>query len=88
MAKADYWKPTLEDSLDLCAKVFPIAARIFNNVYRDGAQAPALNQDKDLCHNFAHGIGYDNESFIEVLRLYNSLHTDHEGGNVSAHTSR
>jgi hypothetical protein len=24
---------------------------------------------------------------IELIRLYNSLHTDHEGGNVSAHTT-
>merc|ERR1711977_116706 len=87
MPKADYWKSALEDSLDLSAKVFTVAARIFNNVYRDGAQAPAIDQSKDLVYNFAHGIGYQDESFIEVLRLYNSLHTDHEGGNVSAHTS-
>jgi citrate synthase len=34
-------------------------------------------------------LGYgDNKSLTEYLRLYIALHGDHEGGNVSAHTSR
>lgn len=34
-------------------------------------------------------LGYgNNESLTEYLRLYIALHGDHEGGNVSAHTSR
>jgi len=32
-------------------------------------------------------LGYDNKQFIELLRLYLVIHSDHEGGNVSAHTS-
>jgi len=32
-------------------------------------------------------LGYDNKQFIELLRLYLTIHSDHEGGNVSAHTS-
>ena len=89
MKKTDYWKPCLEDSLDLCAKVYPIAARIYNNVYRDGKASASIDKSKDLSYNFAHSIGFgDKPAFIEVIRLYNALHTDHEGGNVSAHTSR
>jgi citrate synthase len=32
-------------------------------------------------------LGYDNPTFTELLRLYLVIHSDHEGGNVSAHTS-
>ncbi len=72
MKKADYWQPTLEDSLDCVAKSFTIAARIY----------------RDLSFNFSNQIGFgDNKDFIELIRLYNVLHTDHEGGNVSAHTT-
>lgn len=32
-------------------------------------------------------LGFDDQQFVELLRLYLSIHTDHEGGNVSAHTT-
>ena len=32
-------------------------------------------------------MGYDDESFRELMRLYMTIHADHEGGNVSAHTT-
>lgn len=32
-------------------------------------------------------LGYDNLGMQECLRGYLSIHSDHEGGNVSAHTS-
>ncbi|CEQ42749.1 SPOSA6832_04610, partial [Sporobolomyces salmonicolor] len=89
MKKADYWQPTLEDSLDCVAKSFTIAARIYNNTYLGGASnIPAIQKDKDLSWNFSNQIGFGgSEGFIELIRLYNALHTDHEGGNVSAHTT-
>ncbi len=31
-------------------------------------------------------LGYENEGMKECLRGYLSIHSDHEGGNVSAHT--
>ena len=31
-------------------------------------------------------LGYDDANFTELIRLYLTIHTDHEGGNVSAHT--
>jgi citrate synthase len=34
LKKAEYWQPTLDDSLDCVAKSFTIAARIYNNIYR------------------------------------------------------
>lgn len=30
----------------------------------------------------------DKEAFVELLRLYITIHSDHEGGNVSAHTGK
>lgn len=32
-------------------------------------------------------LGYNDPLFVELLRLYLVIHSDHEGGNVSAHTS-
>jgi citrate synthase len=32
-------------------------------------------------------MGYNDESFKELMRLYMTIHADHEGGNVSAHTT-
>ncbi|GAA6006817.1 hypothetical protein JCM11491_003192 [Sporobolomyces phaffii] len=89
MKKTEYWQPTLEDSLDCVAKSFTIAARIYNNTYLGGAKNMApVQKDKDLSFNFANQIGFgESEGFIELIRLYNALHTDHEGGNVSAHTT-
>lgn len=32
-------------------------------------------------------LGYNDPLFVELLRLFLVIHSDHEGGNVSAHTS-
>ncbi|BGP20342.1 hypothetical protein JCM10213_001605 [Rhodosporidiobolus nylandii] len=88
LKKAEYWQPTLDDSLDAVAKSFTIAARIYNNIYRNGDNSVKVDKSKDLSFNFSNQIGFgDSEGFVELIRLYNSLHTDHEGGNVSAHTT-
>lgn len=31
--------------------------------------------------------GYDDEGCLEMMRLYQTIHADHEGGNVSAHAT-
>lgn len=31
--------------------------------------------------------GFDGEEVYELTRLYQTIHTDHEGGNVSAHAT-
>lgn len=87
MNKLDYWKPTLEDSLDLIAKLPAIAAGIYRMRYRKG---PRISPKKELTwsQNFAHMLGVKDPDgeFAECMRLYLVLHCDHEGGNVSAHT--
>ncbi|KAK4222408.1 citrate synthase-like protein [Podospora fimiseda] len=85
--KKEYWGYTFEDSMDLIAKLPTIAARIYQNVFKGGKVAP-VQKDKDYAYNFANQLGFgDNADFIELMRLYLTIHTDHEGGNVSAHTT-
>lgn len=75
-----------EDSMDLIAKLPVVAACIYRNMYRDGKVSP-INPDKDLGANLAEMLGYNNHEFIELMRLYLVIHSDHEGGNVSAHAT-
>lgn len=41
----------------------------------------------DWAANYSHMLGFSNKGMKECLRAYISIHADHEGGNVSAHTS-
>lgn len=85
--KKEYWSYTFEDSMDLIAKLPNIASRIYQNVFKGGKVA-AIQKDKDYSFNFANQLGFGNNAdFVELLRLYLTIHTDHEGGNVSAHTT-
>lgn len=85
--KKDYWSYTFEDSMSLIGKLPTIAAKIYRNVYKDG-KVPAIQKDKDYGYNLANQLGFgDNKDFIELMRLYLTIHSDHEGGNVSAHTT-
>lgn len=84
--KSKYWEPTYEDTMDLIAKLPNVAGRIYRNVYKDG-KLPTIDANKDYSYNFSKLLGYeDNKDFVELMRLYLTIHSDHEGGNVSAHT--
>ncbi|CAF3403765.1 unnamed protein product [Rotaria socialis] len=85
--KPKYWEYIYEDSMDLIAKLPTIAAIIYRNLYRDGTAVGAIDPKKDWSWNFSTMLGYDNKYFVDLLRLYLTIHSDHEGGNVSAHTS-
>jgi len=85
--KTKYWETTFEDSMDLIAKLPVVAATIYNNLYRDGATPCPIDTSKDWSHNFTEMIDYKDEMFTELMRLYMTIHSDHEGGNVSAHTT-
>jgi len=82
-----YWESTLEDAIDLTAKLPIIAAFIYRLKYGDGKE---LKYDSKLDYgaNFAHLLGVKDEiGYAELSRLYFILHSDHESGNVSAHTT-
>ncbi|PKI85219.1 citrate (Si)-synthase [Malassezia vespertilionis] len=86
--KTEYWQSTLEDSIDLIAKLPAIASRIYYNVFGLGDGVQKIDPNMDLIENFTTQIGFgDSEGLIDYLRLYIAIHGDHEGGNVSAHTA-
>lgn len=84
--KSKYWEYVFEDSMDVIAKLPTVAATIYRNLYRDGSSIGAIDTKKDWSANFASMLGYTDPQFTELLRLYLTIHSDHEGGNVSAHS--
>ncbi len=86
MSKKDYWDAVFDDSMDLIARLPRIAAYIYRRKYKNGDHIQP-NGLLDWAGNFAHMMGYDDEGFKELMRLYMVIHADHEGGNVSAHTT-
>ena len=83
--KSQYWDPCYEDIMDVMAKIPEIAAIIYRKEYFDGV----VNKDTSLDYsgNFCRMLGYDDKGFDELMRLYMTIHSDHEGGNASAHTA-
>ena len=86
MSKMEYWDPMFEDSMNLLAKLPLIASYIYRRSYKDDKHIPA-DPKLDWGGNFAQMIGVEDEKFKELMRLYLVIHSDHEGGNVSAHTT-
>lgn len=88
MTKTEYWEPTLEDAMSLLAKLPVLAAYVYRRSYHGGKHiAPAADKNLDWGANLAHMMGVENPEFKELMRLYLTIHADHEGGNVSAHTT-
>ena len=85
MKKEDYWKYTLEDALNIVAKIPSIAAGIYRIKFKDG-KIISPDPDMDWTGDYVHmlGIGSGSSDFNELMRLYLVAHCDHEGGNVSA----
>ena len=85
--KDEYWDAMYEDSMNLIARLPIIASYIFRRVYKGGAPA-TYDASKDWAANYAAMLGFDNADFTDLMRLYLTIHADHEGGNASAHTVR
>jgi len=85
MSKMDYWDPMFEDACNLMAKLPVLAAFIYRLKYKDDDQI-AEDPNLDMGGNFAHQMGID-KPYDDVARMYFILHSDHESGNVSAHTT-
>ena len=84
--KKEYWAYVYDDAMDLIARLPRIAAYIYRRKYKNGEH---IHPDGllDWAGNLSHMMGYSDESFMELMRLYMTIHADHEGGNVSAHTT-
>jgi len=85
--KTDYWEPTLEDAITLLARLPGVAAGAYRIRFKKGNLIPPKS-DLDWGANYAHMLGIPDPSgqFADLMRLYLTLHSDHEGGNVSANT--
>ena len=87
MKKDQYWEAALEDSLELIAKLPIIAAFIYRMKYFGETSKPKYNPRQDYGLNFSRMMKVsDKKGYAELARLYFILHSDHESGNVSAHT--
>jgi citrate synthase len=86
IGKKDYWSFMYEDVMNLIARLPRVAAYIFRRVYRNSEHIEPDHR-LDWAANFAHMMGFGTEDFKKLMRLYLTIHADHEGGNVSAHTT-
>ncbi len=85
ISKKDYWDPTFEDAMNLIARLPRLAAYIYRRMYRNDEHIEP-DSKRDWAGNFAHMLGFEGDEFREMMRMYMTIHSDHEGGNVSAHT--
>jgi len=84
--KKFYWDTTYEDVMNLIARLPRIAAYIYRRSFHKGVHIdpdPRL----DWAANFAHMMGFKDPQVQRLMRLYMSIHADHEGGNVSSHAT-
>jgi citrate synthase len=86
ISKKEYWDYTYEDTMTLIARLPRVAAYIYRRKYKNGEHIQPDGM-LDWSANFAHMLGFDNDGFKELMRLYMTIHADHEGGNVSAHAT-
>ena len=86
MDKKDYWDPTYEGVMDLLSRLPIIAAYIYRRVF---CNEKYIDPDPSLdwAANLAHMMGFEDDVVKDMMRLYMVIHSDHEGGNVSAHTT-
>jgi citrate synthase len=84
--KNEYWDATYEDTMNIIARLPRIAAYIYRRIYGNNEHIlPDISLDWG--GNFAHMLGFDDATFKEYMRLFLTIHADHEGGNASAHTT-
>lgn len=88
MKKDDYWDATYEDALNIIAKLPAIGAYVYRKRFNKGPRIES-NKNADWAKNYAHMLGLPdpNEELTKLMRLYLTLHCDHEGGNVSAYSA-
>lgn len=85
MPKTEHWDAVYEDSMNLIARLPRVAAYIYRRAFKNSDHI-APDTSLDWSANFAHMLGSDDKDFRSLMRLYLTIHADHEGGNASAHT--
>lgn len=89
LLKKDFWEATFDDALDLIGMLPRLAAGIYHYRYY---KPNHIEYDPKMTwgENYANMLNVDDpdKSFAKLINLFFTLHCDHEGGNVSAFTSR
>jgi len=82
--KMTAWETMYEDSTDMLARLPEIAAFIYRYKYKGGdiIANPKMDMGSDFAKMMGIAAPYD-----DVARMYFILHSDHESGNASAHTT-
>eukprot|EP00919_Chromeraceae_sp_WS-2016_P006967 GHVR01016296.1.p1 GENE.GHVR01016296.1~~GHVR01016296.1.p1 ORF type:complete len:489 (+),score=101.09 GHVR01016296.1:50-1516(+) len=90
LRRNEYWKGVLDDSMSVMAKIPVVAAYIYRRSFTTEGNyiPPTNNTNVDWTANFCMMMGFEETEFVEFMRLYMTLHADHEGGNVSTHAAR
>jgi citrate synthase len=87
IAKTELWGPMFDDTMLLLGRLPVLAAYIYRRTYKKDRHIAAGPIQLDWAANLAHMLGVETHPFKELMRLYLTIHADHEGGNVSAHTT-
>ena len=87
MTKEEYWEPCVDDSFTILGTIHTIAAGIYRIKYKKG-ELIEPSKKLDWGADYARQLGLPTKKgeTAEMMRLYLTLHSDHEGGNVSANT--
>ena len=88
LSKSEFWEVLFDDSMVLLGRLPSLAAYIYRRSFHGGKHVDPLEAEADWAANLAHMLlGERNPGFQSLLRLYLTILADHEGGNVSAHTT-
>ena len=88
MPKTAHWDAMFDDTMLLLGRLPVLAAYIYRRTYHGSKHIePSPDLALDWSANLARMMGVEKEPFREMLRLYMTIHADHEGGNVSAHAT-
>ncbi len=89
MPKTEYWEATLDDAIKILATIHTIAAGIYRMRYKKGAVIQPSGRN-DWATEYSRMLGLNPQKGLtaKMMRMYMVLHSDHEGGNVSAFTSQ
>ena len=100
--KNNYWEDTFEDTLNLISFLPILTGKIYSKITNDGKPLGKFSPTEDWSSNICSLMGMSNSTysvnknnfnaseskdFLSLMRLYTGIHADHEGGNVSAHTT-
>jgi citrate synthase len=88
MKKDKYWEATYDDAIAIIAKLPAIGAYVYRKRFDKGPRIEP-NDTLDWSNKYVHMLGLPdpNGEFTKLMTLYLNLHSDHEGGNVSAYSA-